>query len=177
MALYVDPNNLAAVDCSDVCWKALGKDPDKPDFHREMGEQYEAAGNYPEAIAEYRQYVRIVDSGPAHCSLGRALAKQGQSVPACAVEAFLELRTAVGKEWPEDQQVDLGRAHMQLAEMLKELAFKARNDGRTQTALKRFENASIEYKRASVCSGSLDAARGLAEVNHELERLQKELSK
>jgi tetratricopeptide (TPR) repeat protein len=169
MALYVDPNNMAAVDCLNQCWKRSGKDPDNPDVRRELGEKYETEGNYPEAIAEYRTYVRIVDSGQAHAALGRALCKQGQSVSARAVEGFNELKVAVSKDWPKDQQMELGRAHLELAEQLKELAFKARDDGRTQTALKRLANAGIEYRRAATLMNqtNLEGARGLVEVARE----------
>jgi tetratricopeptide (TPR) repeat protein len=169
MALYVDPNNMAAVDCLNQCWKRSGKDPDNPDVRKELGEKYETEGNYPEAIAEYRTYVRIVDSGQAHAALGRALCKQGQSVPARAVEGFNELKAAVTKDWPKDQQMELGRAHLELAEQLKELAFKARDDGRTQTALKRLANAGIEYRRAATLMNqtNLEGARGLVEVARE----------
>jgi hypothetical protein len=49
--------------------------------------------------------------------------------------------------------------------MLKELAFKARDDGRTQIALKRFENARIEYTRAVILMPDhSEASRGLEEV-------------
>jgi len=169
MALYVDPNNMAAVDCLNQCWKRSGKDPDNPEVRKELGEKYETEGNYPEAIAEYRTYVRIVDSGQAHAALGRALCKQGQSVPARAVEGFNELKTAVTKDWPKDQQMELGRAHLELAEQLKELAFKARDDGRMQTALKRLANAGIEYRRAATLMNqtNLEGARGLVEVSRE----------
>ncbi|HEY9772301.1 MAG TPA: tetratricopeptide repeat protein [Planktothrix sp.] len=169
MALYVDPNNMPALECCSTCWKNLRKDPDNPDFRREMGEKYETEGDYPEAIAEYRQYVRIVDSGPAHAALGRALAKQGQNVPARAVEGFNELKIAVSKDWAKDQQVELGKTHLQLAEMCKDLAFKARDDGRTDTALKRLENASIEYRRAAqlMNNANLEGARGMVEVARE----------
>ena len=169
MALYVDANNMASVDCLNQCWRKLGKDPDNPDVRKELGEKYETEGNYPEAIAEYRTYVRIVDSGAAHAALGRALCKQGQSVAARKVEGFQELKIAVSKDWPKDQLMELGRAHLELAEELKELAFKARDDGRSQTALKRLANAGIEYRRAATLMNTtnLEGARGLVEVARE----------
>jgi tetratricopeptide (TPR) repeat protein len=169
MALYVDPNNIPAADGLSTCWKSLGKDPDKPEVRKELGETYDGEGNYPAAIAEYRCYVRITDSGQAHAALGQVLIKQGQSVPARAVEGFQELKIAVGKDWPKDQQMELAFAHLHLADLLKDLAYKARDTNRSQTALVRLTNAAIEYRRAAtIFNGrNLEGARGLVEVARE----------
>ncbi len=170
MAIYVDPNNIAAIDCLETCIKATGKDPTVADVRRKLADEYDTSGNYPEAIAEYRTLVRMLDSGKAHADLGYVLLKQGESVPARAVEGFDELKIAVGKDWPKDQQVDLGRVHAKLGDTLKDLALKAKADGRTQTALKRFDIAAVEYRRAATLmngSGNFDGVRGLIEVSRE----------
>lgn len=165
MALYVDQNNIAALEACSTCWKALGKNADDPAVRRELGETYEQQGDYPEAIAEYRQWVRIADSGMAHAALGRALVKQGASVPARNVEGFNELRVALSKDWPKDQQMELGRCHMQLADLLMEVAHKARDRNSGAEYMKRLANAAIEYRRAATIfnTQNLEAARGLKE--------------
>src|SRR5262249_47347845 len=124
--------------------------------------------NYVEAITEYRKYAHMEDSGPAHAALAKVLMKQGSSVPARLVEGYSEMKVAFTKDWKKEEQRELAACHALMGDTLKELAFKARDDGRTETAMKRMLNASIEYRRAAVLNpGNGDAYRGLIEVARE----------
>ncbi|HEY9681663.1 MAG TPA: tetratricopeptide repeat protein [Oculatellaceae cyanobacterium] len=164
-ALYVDPNNQDAAILLDTCVKAMGGDPNN---HSKMGEDLDVAGNYPEAIAEYRRATRADDSGISYANLGRVLMKQGASSPARLVEGYKMMRTAVGKNWEPDQQIELSKCHCQLGNILKEYAFTARERGATDVALKRLMNASVEYRRAvQINPLNFDAISGLIEVGRE----------
>lgn len=164
-ALYVDPNNQDAAILLDTCVKAMGGDPNN---HSKMGEDLDVAGNYPEAIAEYRRATRADDSGVSYANLGRVLMKQGTNSPARLVEGYKMMRTAVGKSWEPGQQNELSQCHCQLGNILKEYAFTARERGATDVALKRLMNASIEYRRAvQINPLNSDAISGLIEVGRE----------
>jgi tetratricopeptide (TPR) repeat protein len=164
-ALYVDPNNADAANLLDSCIKSTGKDPNA---HMKMGDELEISGNYVEAIAEYRRGVRADESGPAYAALGRALMKQGTSSPSRLVEGFSQMKLAVAKSWEPSQQNELATAHCQLANTLKEYALTAKEGGRQETALKRLQNASVEYRRAVQLNPlNSDAVSGLIEVARE----------
>ena len=164
-ALYVDPNNQDAAFLLDKCVKAQGKNPDD---HMKMGDQLEIEGNYPEAIAEYRRATRADESGPTFAALGRALMKQGANSPARLVEGFKMMRTAVSKPWEDSQKNDLATCHCQMANILKEYAFSAKERGNQEVALKRLMNASVEYRRAVQTNPlNSDAISGLIEVSRE----------
>jgi len=167
-ALYVDPNNMEADDVLANCIRSSHKDPDNPQVRAQLGDQFDTSGDYVSAIAEYRKYARMTDSGPAHFALGRVLMKQGNAVPAKLVDGYGEMKVALTKSWDANQKNDQSQCHSNLGEVLKDLAFKARDDGRTQTALKRLMNAGIEYRRAVTLNPSNgEALRGLIEVARE----------
>ncbi len=164
-ALYVDPNNAEAAARLDVCIKNSGGNPDA---HQKMGDDLEVSANYPEAIAEYKRWVRAEDSGMAWAALARAEIKQGASSPTRLVDGFTDMRKAVSKPWEPSQAKEQSECHCQLANILKEYAFLAKDGGRTEVALKRLLNASTEYRRAvQINPLNTDAISGLTEICRE----------
>ena len=159
-ALYADPTNAEADRALDqLIQKTKGKNDLPTRLHE--ADEAEINGNFPAAIVEYRKCVLMDDSGPTRAKLGRVMLKQGK-----IRDAFSELRTAVAKSWPDDAKNDLAECHRQLAEIEKDQAEIARNANRMQIALKRLENASIEYRRAATINPSnTDAVHGFVEVS------------
>ncbi|HEY9732645.1 MAG TPA: tetratricopeptide repeat protein [Drouetiella sp.] len=167
-SIYVDPENRSSDELLSSAIKGQGKNPDDANVRQHLADDFDINGDYVQAIAEYRHYVRMKDSGAAHFALGRVLVKQGSAVPAKLVEGYIEMRTAVTKPWEPGERNELSKCHAQLGDVLKELAFTARDDGRTQVALKRMLNAGIEYRRAVTLNPlNSDAIRGLIEVSRE----------
>ncbi len=161
-ALYADPANG---DADRILDTLIEKSKGKNDLKTRLGlaDDADVQGNYPVAIVEYRKCVSMDDSGPIRAKLGRVLLKQGKTV-----EGYTELKSAVGKPWSEADKNDLADCHRQLAEILKEFAYIARNGGRMNDALKRLDNAGIEYRRAVTLNPSnFDAIHGLLEVARE----------
>lgn len=161
-ALYADANNAEADRLLD---KLIEKTRGKNDLATRLHEADEADinGNFPGAIVEYRKCVVMDDSGPIRAKLGRVMLKQGK-----IRDGFAELKTAVGKTWPEDDKNDLAECHRQLAEIEKDQAYIARDAGRMPIALRRLDNAGIEYRRAVTLNPSnSDAIRGLIEIARE----------
>ncbi|MBS2004306.1 MAG: tetratricopeptide repeat protein [Cyanobacteria bacterium SZAS LIN-5] len=167
-SIYVDPENRSSDELLSSAIKGMGKNPDDANVRQHLADDFDINGDYVQAIAEYRHYVRMKDSGAAHFALGRVLVKQGSAVPAKLVEGYIEMRTAVTKPWEPGEKNELSKCHAQLGDVLKELAFTARDDGRTQVALKRMLNAGLEYRRAVTLNPlNSDAIRGLIEVSRE----------
>jgi tetratricopeptide (TPR) repeat protein len=161
-SLYVDPSNAEADQALDVL---VERTLHKNDLATRMNEADKAdiAGNYVTAIVEYRKCVMMSDTGAVRARLGRVLLKQGK-----VVEGFSEIKAAVAKPWAASENNDLADCHRQLAEILKEFAFKARDRGDMGRALKRLENAEIEYRRAVTLNPlNSDAIAGLVEVARE----------
>lgn len=158
-ALYADPNNAEADRALDqLIQKTKGKNDLATRLHE--ADEAEINGNFPAAIVEYRKCVLMDDSGPTRAKLGRVMLKQGK-----IRDAFTELRTAVGKSWPDEAKNDQAECHRQLAEIEKDQAEIARNNNRLAVALKRLENAVIEYRRAATINpNNTDAVHGLVEV-------------
>jgi tetratricopeptide (TPR) repeat protein len=158
-ALYADPNNAEADrNLDQLILKTKGKNDLATRLHE--ADEAEINGNFPGAIVEYRKCVLMDDSGPTRARFGRVWLKQGK-----IREAFTELKAAVGKSWPEDAKNDLAECHRQLGEIEKDQATIAREGGRTQIAIKRLENAGIEYRRAVTLNpNNSDAVHGLIEV-------------
>lgn len=170
LALYTDPSNAEAVGLLNTCVKAAGHDPKA---HMKRGDDLESDANYPEAVAEYRLNLEADDSGMAHWALGRALIKQGANSPNRLYEGYARLKIALNKHWDPSQQVDLAQCHTLMANVLKDAALVAREHNHMRTALKRLENASIEYRRAvQLNPASTDAIAGLIEVAREAVALQ-----
>jgi tetratricopeptide (TPR) repeat protein len=163
-ALYADPNNSDADHELDILvQKASHKDPLTLAVRLNMAEEAESSGNFPVAIVEYRKCVKISDSGKMHARLGSALLKQRKPV-----DGFVELKLALTKDWSNTEKKELADTHRQLADILKEYAFLANNQGNSQKALRRLDNAAIEYRRAlTITPDSSDAQRGLIEVTRE----------
>ncbi len=161
-SLYVDPSNAEADQALDVL---VERTLHKNDLTTRMNEADKAdiSGNYVTAIVEYRKCVMMSDTGPVRARLGRVLLKQGK-----VVEGYSEIKTAVAKQWSDSDKNDLADCHRQLGEILKEFAFKARDRGDMVRALKRLENAGIEYRRAVTLNPlNSDAIGGLVEVARE----------
>jgi tetratricopeptide (TPR) repeat protein len=163
-ALYADPNNSDADrELDQIIQKTSHKDPSTLALRLNMAEQAETTGNFPVAIVEYRKCVKIADNGPMHARLGMAMLKQHKTV-----DGYVELTLALSKDWSNVDKKELGDAHRQLADILKEFAYKAKQDGRVQTAILRLDNAAIEYRRAvTLTPDNSDAQRGLIEVARE----------
>jgi len=163
-ALYADPNNSDADhELDTMIQKSTRKDPLNLSLRLNMAEDAETSGNFPVAVVEYRKCVKISDSGPMHARLGAALLKQRKTV-----DGYLELKTAVAKDWSTAEKRDLADAHRQLADILKEYALIAEERGRQLVAVKRLSNAAIEYRRAlTIIPDSADSQRGLIEVARE----------
>ena len=161
-ALYVDPANAEADQALDaLVEKTLHKNDLNTRMH--IADDADIAGNYVTAIVEYRKCVMMSDSGAVRARLGRVLLKQGK-----VVEGYSEIKTAVAKPWPDNEKNDLADCHRQLGEILKEFAFKARDRGDMDRALKRLSNAGIEYRRAVTLNPlNSDAIAGLVEVARE----------
>lgn len=167
-SIYVDPENRSSDELLNNAIRGLGKNPDDAAVRAHLADDFDINGDYVQAIAEYRHYVRMKDNGPAHYALGRVLVKQGAAVPSKLVEGYTEMRTAVTKAWEPSERNELSKCHASLGDILKELAFTARDDGRTQVALKRMQNAGLEYRRAVTLNPlNSDAIRGLIEVSRE----------
>jgi tetratricopeptide (TPR) repeat protein len=164
-ALYADPNNSEADhELDTMIQKSTHKDPLTLSLRLNMAEDAETSGNFPVAIVEYRKCVKISDSGPMHARLGVALLKQRKTV-----DGYLELKTAVAKDWSNVEKRDLADTHRQLADILKEYGLLAEQQkGRADVAVKRLDNAAIEYRRAlTIIPDSADSQRGLIEVSRE----------
>ena len=161
-ALYVDPTNLDAdKELDGLIEHTLHKNDLNTRMH--LADDADIAGQYPTAIVEYRKCVRMSDTGSIRARLGRVLLKQGK-----VVDGYSELKTAVAKPWADSEKNDLADCHRQLGEILKEFAIKARDRGDMVTALKRLNNAGIEYRRAVTLNQSnSDAIGGLVEVARE----------
>lgn len=161
-ALYADPQNAEADRILDtLVEKTKGKNDLKTRLS--LADDADVQGNYSVAIVEYRKCVSMDDSGPIRAKLGRVLLKQGKTV-----EGYTELKSAVIKTWGENDKNDLADCHRQLGEILKEFAYIARDGGRMNDALKRLDNAGIEYRRAVTLNPSnFDAIHGLIEVARE----------
>jgi tetratricopeptide (TPR) repeat protein len=167
-SIYVDPENRSSDEFLSSAIKGQGKNPDDANVRQKIADDFDINGDYVQAIAEYRHYVRMKDSGAAHYALGRVLVKQGSAVPTKLVEGYIEMRTAVTKAWEPGEKNELSKCHASLGDILKELAFTARDSGRTQAALARMQNASLEYRRAVTLNPlNSDAIRGLIEVSRE----------
>ncbi|CAN5363521.1 hypothetical protein BH10CYA1_BH10CYA1_33770 [soil metagenome] len=167
-SIYVDPENRSSDEFLSSAIKGMGKNPDDANVRQHLADDFDINGDYVQAIAEYRHYVRMKDSGAAHFALGRVLVKQGSAVAAKLVEGYIEMRTAVTKAWEPSEKNELSKCHATLGDVLKELAFTARDDGRMQIALKRMLNAGMEYRRAVTLNPlNSDAIRGLIEVARE----------
>jgi len=163
-ALYADPNNSDADHELDILvQKSSHKDPLTLAVRLNMAEEAESSGNFPVAIVEYRKCVKISDSGPMHARLGSALLKQRKPV-----DGFVELKLALTKDWSNTEKKELADTHRQLADILKQYAFLANDQGNSQKAIRRLDNAAIEYRRAlTITPDSSDAQRGLVEVTRE----------
>lgn len=167
-SIYVDPENRSSDEFLSSAIKGMGKNPDDATVRAKLADDFDINGDYVQAIAEYRHYVRMKDSGAAWYALGRVLVKQGSAVPAKLVEGYIAMRTAVTKAWEPGERNEQSKCHAALGDILKEMAFAARDDGRTQTALKRMLNAGVEYRRAVTLNPlNSDAIRGLIEVSRE----------
>jgi tetratricopeptide (TPR) repeat protein len=164
-AIYIDPENRAADEYLNTAIKGTHKDPDNAAVRLNLAEDFDAAGDYVQAIAEYRHYVRMKDSGEAHWGLGKVLVKQGRVVPIKMVEGFKELKIALTKSWEVNEKNDQALCHSQLGDILKEMAEVAKDNNNADVAMKRLINAGVEYRRAVTLNPlSSDAIRGLIEV-------------
>jgi tetratricopeptide (TPR) repeat protein len=161
-ALYVDPANEPADEQLDNCLRSAKKDPLDIRYRRNLAETADSSGEYEMAIVEYRKCVKMTDSGQDHAGLGRVLIKAGKPV-----DGYAALRTAVNKDWGTNRQ-DLGAAHRQLGDLLKEYAFTAKNTGRGTIGMKRLLNAGTEYRRAVTLNpADADAIRSFVEIAKE----------
>jgi tetratricopeptide (TPR) repeat protein len=158
-ALYADPNNAEADHWLDsLIEKAKGKNDLATRLHE--ADEAEISGNFPVAIVEYRKCVRMDDSGPMRAKLGRVLLKQGK-----IRDGFEELKSSLVKNWPEADKNDLAECHRELAEIEKDQAQVARDSNRMAVALRRLDNAGIEYRKAVTLNpNNMDAVHGLIEV-------------
>jgi len=163
-ALYADPNNGDAEgELDDLIHKVTHKDPTSLQVRLNMGEEAETSGNFPVAIVEYRKCIKISDNGPNHVRLGSVLRKQGK-----VVEGFVELTTALKKDWSGADKKELSDCHRMLGEIEKEYAEIALNGGKMDTAAKRLNNSAIEYARAlKTLPDNTESQRGLIEVARE----------
>jgi tetratricopeptide (TPR) repeat protein len=162
-ALYVDPNNGPADQHLDEALRQSNINADDPKVRAKLAEDAEISGNYETAIVEYRKCIKMVDDGYNHYRLGQVLSKAGK-----VVEGYKELRTSVGREWPVDQKNALSDAHRQLADTLKDHAFRAKEGGEGTVGMKRLLNSGIEYRRAvTINPANASAVHGLIEVARE----------
>jgi tetratricopeptide (TPR) repeat protein len=161
-SLYVDPSNAEADQALDaLVERTLHKNDLSTRMH--IADDADIAGNYVTAIVEYRKCVMMSDTGAVRARLGRVLLKQGK-----VVEGYSELKTAVAKQWADNEKNDLADCHRQLGEILKEFAYKARERGDMPRAFRRLENAGIEYRRAVTLNPlNSDAISGLVEIARE----------
>jgi tetratricopeptide (TPR) repeat protein len=162
-ALFVDPDNLPADEGLDECFKKMvGDKAFDVEYRRKIAGDLEGKGLFEDAIVEYRKVVKMSDSGKSHADLADVFLKADKPV-----EAFQEYRISVQKPWGKDESNALSRVHRQMADMLMEYAYKARDSGRGSVGMKRLMNAVTEYKRAvtlnpedhNAIGGFIDAVR------------------
>ncbi len=165
-AMIVDPANAKADVELDNCLKKLGKDPFDYSTRKRMAEDADVSQQYDTAIVEWRKCVKMADSGLNHFELGKVLLKAGKDV-----DGFRELRKAVSMEWATDEKLELSACHRQLGDILKEYAYKAKEDPnkpRGTIGLKRLYNAFIAYRRAVLLNpADATAVRGMLECARE----------
>lgn len=167
-ALYADPANLPADANLDRCLKAMGKDPDKYSVRAALADEADIAGNYPVAIVEYRKCVKMTDNGISRFRLARVLYKQGK-----VVEAYEELRTAINKDWSQQEQNELSNCHTLMGDILWDVTLKAKEQGRGPLYLKRLSNVGVCYRRAATINpNNADAIRGLINATKEAIAIQ-----
>lgn len=156
-ALYADPNNLPAEHQLGNCIKALGKNPDDYKTRDSMAGDFEANGNYPMAVVEYRICKKMKDDGPSTYNLGKALYKQGK-----IKEGYAQLMESIRKSWPKTERNTQSLAHTLMGEILWSVAQKAKQDGRAEIYKKRLYNVSVCYRRAvTVNPSNTSAVQGL----------------
>ncbi len=162
-ALYVDPGNGPADQHLDEALRQANINADDPKVRARIADEAEISGNYETAIVEYRKCIKMVDDGYNHYRLGQVLSKAGK-----VVEGYKELRTSVSREWPVDQKNTLSDAHRQLADVLKDHAFRAKEGGEGTVGMKRLLNSGIEYRRAvTINPANASAIHGLIEIARE----------
>lgn len=165
-AMIVDPANAKADQELDICMKKLGKDPYDFATRKRLAEDADVSQQYDTAIVEWRKCVKMRDTGLMHFELGKVLLKAGKDV-----DGYRELRKAVAMEWATDEKLELAACHRQLGDLLKEYAYKAKEDPnkpRGTTGMKRLYNAFIEYRRAVLLNpADATAVRGMLECARE----------
>ncbi|MBY0358993.1 MAG: hypothetical protein K2W82_13405 [Candidatus Obscuribacterales bacterium] len=163
-AMYVDPANAQADMELDNVLRKLKKDPTDYNVRKNMAIDADVNQQYETAIVEWRKCVKMKDDPLSHAELGRVLLKSGKDV-----DGYEQLRIAVGRvDWPTDQKIELAACHRQLADMLKDYAYKARKRGKGTLGMKRLANAGIEYRRAVTLNpADAQAIKGFLEVARE----------
>lgn len=162
-ALYADPANMPADSHLDNCLRAIGKNPDDYNVRAALADEADIAGNYPVAIVEYRKCVKMRDNGPSRFRLARVMYKQGK-----IVEAYEELRTAINKDWNQQEQNELSNCHCLMGDILWDVTLKAKEQGRGPLYLKRLSNVGVCYRRAATINpNNADALRGLVNAAKE----------
>lgn len=162
-SLYVDPNNGPADQHLDEALRQTKINADDPKAREKLAETAGNSGDFETAIVEWRKYVRMVDDGYSHYSLGQVLSKAGK-----VVEGYKELRTAVSRTWPAEQKNTLSDCHRILGDVLKEHAFRGKESGEGTVGMKRLVNSAIEYRRSvTINPGNTSAISGLIEVSRE----------
>jgi tetratricopeptide (TPR) repeat protein len=162
-ALYADPANMPADSHLDNCLRAIGKNPDDYSVRAALADEADIAGNYPVAIVEYRKCVKMRDNGPSRFRLARVMYKQGK-----IVEAYEELRTAINKDWTQQEQNELSNCHCLMGDILWDVTLKAKEQGRGPMYLKRLSNVGVCYRRAATINpNNADALRGLVNAAKE----------
>lgn len=165
-ALTADPANAPADQHLDEVLKRTGKNPLDVKVRMNIAEGMEVASDYENAVVEYRKCVTMQDTGRNRASLAQAFLKAGKPV-----YAFNEYKIAVNKEWnlsDSDQRKELSNSHVRMGDILKEHAYKAREQKKSDIALKRLLNAGVCYRRAvTILPSNGDAIRGLIEVSRE----------
>lgn len=165
-AMIVDPTNAKADAELDNCLRKLGKEPLDYGTRKRMAEDADISQQWDTAIVEWRKCVKMADTGVNHFELGKVFLKAGKDV-----EAFREMRKAVSMEWAADEKLELSACHRQLGDILKEYAYKAKEDPkqpRGTTGLKRLYSAYIEYRRAVLLNpADATSVRGMLECARE----------
>ena len=165
-AMIVDPANAKADQELDICMKKLGKDPYDFATRKRIAEDADVSQQYDTAIVEWRHCVKMRDTGLNHFELGKVLLKAGKDV-----DGYRELRKAVSMEWATDEKLELAACHRQLGDILKDYAYKAKEDPnkpRGIVGMKRLYNAYIEYRRAVLLNpADATAVRGMLECARE----------
>jgi len=145
-ALYLDHNSEAS-DCLDSCLKEQGIDPRDYASRLLLAKNAEAASDFQTAIVEYLVLSRLKKTPETQVNLARCILASGQ-----LVYGYAEFcKTVERTDWLPEQAKLMGSCHKQIADILFEYAYKAKESGRGTKGMERLLNSWIEYRRALSC--------------------------